>query len=294
VTPPSGPPERTTPVALFDDPPRLRQPEYTGENRCTPCTVVNLLIAGSVGVALGVVVHPAAGAFAFGAGALAIYLRGYLIPGTPALTWRYFPPWLLRAFGKDSIEAAATGSARHADEPPEAGADADTPLVAAGVVSDGRQPTPTAAFREEWRARIEAVDEITPETVADVFGAGSARRLGEAAFVLDESASLRWGSEGALVADVAAAGLLEERLEVWAEWDRDTKRSVLLGLRVCLETCPTCGGAVRLAEDRVDPCCQKPHLVAEAICTDCGAVLGDTAVVDDDGTTSVSATLLEP
>jgi hypothetical protein len=285
-------------VTLFDDPPRLRQPEYTGENRCTPCTVVNTLIAGSVGVVLGVVVHPAAGVLAFGAGALAVYLRGYLVPGTPALTRRYFPPWLLRTFGKDPIKAAATGTTRRADEPPEAvadaKADADTPLVAAGVVSDGQQPTPTEAFREEWRARIDAIDEVTPEAVADVFGADSARRLGEASFVLDESASVRWGSEGALVADVAAAGLLAERLGARAEWDRDTRRSVLMGLRLCLETCPSCGGAVRLEEDRVDPCCQKPHLVAEAVCTDCGAVLGDTAVVDDDGTTSVSATLLEP
>ena len=27
---------------------RLRQPEYTGENRCTPCTVVNVVIASNL------------------------------------------------------------------------------------------------------------------------------------------------------------------------------------------------------------------------------------------------------
>lgn len=279
-------------MTLVDDPPRLRRPEYTGENRCTPCTVVNLLIAGVLGVGLGMVVHAAVGVLAFGAGALAIYLRGYLIPGTPALTRRYFPPWLLQVFGKDPVEAAA-GSARRADESPATVADADTPLVAAGVVSDGRQPTATEVFRGEWRARIDAIDGVTPGAVADMFGADSARRLDEAAFVLDESASLRWGSEGALVADAAAAGLLEERLEAWPEWDRDTRRSVLMGLRLCLETCPSCWGTVRLEEDRVDPCCQKPHLVAEAVCDECGSVLADTAVVDD-GTPGVRETLLEP
>jgi hypothetical protein len=35
------------------------------------------------------------------AGSLAlVYLRGYLVPGTPAFTKRYFPDWLLAWFDK--------------------------------------------------------------------------------------------------------------------------------------------------------------------------------------------------
>ncbi|ELZ49487.1 hypothetical protein C465_07951 [Halorubrum distributum JCM 9100] len=80
---------------------RLRRPEYTGENRCLPCTVVNGVIALLLGGAAGFV-WPAAGVGTVAVSAATIYLRGYLIPGTPELTRRYFPEWLLRAFGKET------------------------------------------------------------------------------------------------------------------------------------------------------------------------------------------------
>jgi hypothetical protein len=90
---------------------RFRQPEYTGENRCLPCTAVNTLLAAGLSgaVAAGglVVTTPVVGAVAgvavLGVSLLSIYLRGYLVPGTPELTKRYFPPWLLRAFGKEPV-----------------------------------------------------------------------------------------------------------------------------------------------------------------------------------------------
>ena len=76
---------------------RFKQPEYTGENRCLPCTVVNTIIALvlSVAVVAGVarVANPAAGLAAgvvlLGCSLGAIYLRGYLVPGTPELTKQY-------------------------------------------------------------------------------------------------------------------------------------------------------------------------------------------------------------
>ena len=93
---------------VFD---RLRQPEYTGENRCLPCTGVNLVIAAvlTVAVGAGAVAAGATGPQAFVAGAAvfacaagAVYLRGYLVPGTPWLTETYFPDWVLRWFDKDT------------------------------------------------------------------------------------------------------------------------------------------------------------------------------------------------
>jgi hypothetical protein len=286
---------RTTAAMSSDDMPRLRQPEYTGENRCTPCTVVNVLIAGTLGLGLAAVVRPALGAAAVAAGAGVIYLRGYLVPGTPALTERYFPPWLLRAFGKEPLERQRTAMDR--DGEAATGEDkSERALVASGVVGSGGSGgfDLTGAFREAWRERMASASGVEPADVAGVFGADSARRLGDGAFDLDGSASLRWGSEAAVLADVTAASLLAERSEAWAGWDRDTRRSVLMGLRLCLSACPACGGAVRVEEDRVDPCCQKPHLTAEAVCADCGAVLADTAVVDSGESTTVRATLFEP
>ncbi|SFS69967.1 hypothetical protein [Halostagnicola kamekurae] len=78
---------------------RLRQPDYTGENRCTPCTLLNVaiaavLVAAATTVALsrtdrvGAAVLGTALAAVSGA---AIYLRGYLVPGTPRLTETVLP-----------------------------------------------------------------------------------------------------------------------------------------------------------------------------------------------------------
>lgn len=277
-------------VTGFDDLPRIRQPEYTGENRCTPCTVVNLFFATLLGIALWLALRPVAGALGFALGALVVYVRGYLVPGTPTLTRRYFPPWLLRAFGKEPV-----GTRTRRATPDDADRNVDDPLLAAGVLTDGDGRDLTGAFREDWRARMERLDDdgVRSGDVAAAFGGDSADRHGDAAFVLDGSASLRWGSESALLADVAAAQLLAGRLDEWSGYDRDTRRSVLMGLRLCLETCPGCGGPVRTDEGRVDPCCERPHLVADAVCADCGAALADAAVVDDGDNATVRATLLD-
>lgn len=78
---------------------RLRQPAYTGENRCTPCTLLNVAIAAVLVVAattlalsrtdrVGAAVVGTALAAVSGA---TIYLRGYLVPGTPRLTETVLP-----------------------------------------------------------------------------------------------------------------------------------------------------------------------------------------------------------
>lgn len=89
--------------ALF----RLRREEHTGEQRCWPCTLVNILIVVGLAAALGHVSRPLAIAL-MAAGLVLIYLRGYLIPGTPELTRRYLPGRVLRLFGKEvTTEIAA-------------------------------------------------------------------------------------------------------------------------------------------------------------------------------------------
>ncbi|ELZ16284.1 hypothetical protein C478_03707 [Natrinema thermotolerans DSM 11552] len=86
----------------------LRQPEYTGDNRCEPCTVLNLVIAAILG---SIVARKSrlGGLVAVGVSIALIYLRGYLVPGTPTLTKRYLPPAVLRWFGKDPEPTVASG-----------------------------------------------------------------------------------------------------------------------------------------------------------------------------------------
>lgn len=265
---------------------RLRRPEYTGENRCVPCTVVNVGLAAVGALVVGVLATPVVGLLALAAAGCVIYFRGYLVPGTPTLTERYFPPWLLELFGKEPIvttDAAATG-------------DTGRPLVDAGVLAatDGA-PTLTQAFAGTWHDRTTALADagVDSVAVARAFDAETVSELGEASFVVDGDTSLRWGSTAALAADLAAVELLDERLDDWAGYDRDRRRATLRALRLCLERCPACGDDLAVETERVDPCCQKPHLVAESVCDACGAAVADAAVVDADDVDSVPAALLD-
>lgn len=301
----------------------LRRPEYTGANRCLPCTVVNACIAVGAAVVLGALLFPWVGLFALAVFAGLIYLRGYLVPGTPTLTKRYLPARALALFGKDApveatvLEPSTAVTAADADTGSDSEPAFDTadPLVAAGVLQrdggDEREGDPalTPTFRDAWRERTDGLldREVDAEDVRAAFAADDASAVGDLSFVLDGNRSVRWGSEAALAADVAAAVLLGERLSDWADREGTRQRTLLTGLRFCLDRCPVCDGAVAVSQDRVEPCCEKPHLVAESVCEDCGAHIADAAVVAQDGSAgedgegsegderrSMRARLLEP
>lgn len=264
----------------------VRRPEYTGSNRCWPCTAANVVIAlVSAGTAL-------VAAFAAGLGQLfaglaaglllvsslsAIYLRGYLVPGTPTLTKRYFPEWLLRRFDKHPEPDADTDS----------DVDRERLLRTGGVVTDCEQVDDlclTDEFRTAWRDGIERVRERDPDatsdTLAQVVGANpDAVRIErfEDGFVAraDGQRVGQWESEAAYLADVAAAAELRERIP---EWDRlsVTERGQLLSrLRVFLESCPDCGGPVELGQEVVESCCRSIDVVAVS-CRACGVRLFET------------------
>lgn len=112
----------------------LRKPEYVGENRCLPCTVVNVAIAVVGSALLAARSRHRRGRLLAGAvlgGSLAaIYLRGYLVPGTPALTKRYLPDPVLAAFDK---EPAREGTRYGGWETVEEGDDAFESVSEGGV-----------------------------------------------------------------------------------------------------------------------------------------------------------------
>jgi hypothetical protein len=252
----------------------VRRPEYTGENRCVPCTVVNVLIAAAVAAVLaGVSVGVATAAFVLAL--LVIYLRGYLVPGTPTITKRYLPASVLRAFGKRPDSAGVTVAED---------AESNEALAAAGIVEVDRDGTHRLApgFREEWRDRIRNVRSRGPtdEDVATLFAADTLDRHGETSFVLDGTKSLRWDSEGALVADVAAGGLLRSAFDDWGTIDPTTREELLRRLRLLLDRCPGCDGPVETVRHHADPCCQPPFTVVESVCGECEEPLTTMDVSD--------------
>lgn len=130
----------------------IRQPEYTGDDRCEPCTVLNLVIA----VALGSLIarkSKLAGAIAVVVSVGLIYLRGYLIPGTPTLTKRYLPPTVLRWFGKETDPDVATGFSGIDTTASSPNGESETPTLTGesppGVSSTGTDSPAAAAPTNE-------------------------------------------------------------------------------------------------------------------------------------------------
>jgi hypothetical protein len=260
---------------------RLRQPEYTGENRCGPCTAVNLVLAVALAAAVGAVWLPA-GTAALAVSLAAIYLRGYLVPGTPTLTRRYLPEPVLALFGKAEPDHP---------EPP-ADVDVETVLDEAGVLRecpDRDDLCLTDPFRSAWRERIAArrgADdrEILRDLLGGpAFGDVDADRyeiepVGDAYVAsVGEVRIAQWESRAAYVADAAAADLLAERYAPWRGLDFERRATVLGALRLWLDRCPECDGPVALGGETVESCCRAREVVA-ASCGDCGRRLLETGV----------------
>lgn len=278
---------------------RFKQPEYTGENRCVPCTVMNVAIAvlWSAGLAvLGVLVAaPLVGAVVglgvFVLAVASIYLRGYLVPGTPEFTKRYFPPWLLRAFGKEPEAAGGLASVEGTSDGTDSDLedlDPESTLVAAGALEeceDGDDLCLTDDFRSNWAAEIERVadDDVGRERLLDLLdaedGEVTVKEFG-AAFVvrLDGQRVGQWESEAAYVADLGAAELLAWRVDGWADTSVEAKSALLNGLRLFIEVCPACGAEPEFGTETVESCCASREVVAVS-CPDCDARLFETSAV---------------
>jgi hypothetical protein len=266
---------------------RVRRPEYTGENRCTPCTIANSAIAVVCSAALGVVlwvagVTPVVVALAtvglFTASAGAIWLRGYLLPGTPELTKRYLPDPVLARFDKlpEEVEVDADKS--------DDGVDPEVYLQAAGAVEECATVDDlclSRGFRGDWnhRTRSAREEDVGPDAVVDALGlsmAGEAAELvefGEAVVLERDGRQVgKWESRAALVADVAAAAVFADRSDEWEHLDAFERSAVLRGLRIFAESCPLCDGTVDLGEETVESCCRSYDVVAVA-CSDCDSRL---------------------
>jgi hypothetical protein len=262
-------------VIMFTFLDSVRQPEYTGANRCWPCTITNVAIAGVLTVGASVVGTPILGALVFGVSLAAIWLRGYLIPGTPELTQRYFPDWLLALFDKDPRR---TGG-REIDLE---GLTAETVLREAGVVVDDPavgDVVLTPDFEQAWDDRMaeigsgrtdreelaELVD-VAPETL-DVHWHNNAFTA-----KMDGVWIGQWESRAAFVADMAAGRELDARYPAWRDLPMLFRSEVLGGLRVMLDRCPDCDGQVVLGQDVVKSCCRTYDVLAGK-CDSCGARL---------------------
>lgn len=260
----------------------IRRPEYTGENRCMACTVVNVSLA-IVLSALVALVSLEVAAVVFVGALGSIYLRGYLVPGTPTLTRRYLPERVLAAFddhepidgGEESFETL-TKLERERQE----AVDPERFLLDVGAIEPGDDggdvdltPTFTAAVAE---ALVEDPDsETLTRTIADLFETDR-----EAVTDLERSYPAfevgvrvrKWPSEAALVLDLATHDALATRTEEWGSVPVEQRLGILKSLRSFHDTCPSCGGDLAFAEEIVESCCTSHSVVAYS-CRGCGSRL---------------------
>ena len=274
---------------------RLRRPEYTGENRCLPCTAVNVSLAVAGAGALAAVGRTGLAAGGLAVALAAIWLRGYLVPGTPELTKRYLPERVLRLFGKGRAAAPPTD------------VDAESYLLSADVLAETPDGTDLAFapwFASAWHA---ALDGTRLDAIAAGADAGVAADPGDtdepdapaadvdlAALasltdVDDDSLSLDWRggtafafagderlgyweSRAAFLADVAADRVLTDRVDDWTDLPLAARSGVLGALRLFVEECPACEGRVTLEERVVESCCTSYDVIAGR-CAACDARL---------------------
>ncbi|WP_276271810.1 hypothetical protein [Haloarcula litorea] len=239
----------------------LRSGEYTGENRCWPCTLVNLLIVGVASLLLLVRRRRGGAALVAAVGAGLVYLRGYVVPYTPA-----FAPELVRA---SPVPDYLFHGLDAEDERYEAAADERTSLAAtdldgeavlreldaAGVVeADGEMLRLTDDVDAAWHAEMERLSDRSLPTLADEIRRDVSR--------IDETESMEtegreWlvlGEDEVLVArpvgiaELAAYRALGPYLD-----DEGVRLAGARSLRMFLETCPVCD--VELVETDEATCC---------------------------------------
>jgi len=255
---------------------RLRRPEYTGSNRCLPCTVVNLAITAGVTAVVATQSPPVAVGVAVVALA-SIYLRGYLVPGTPALTKRYLPDRLFGWFGKGPPTAAVT------DEDP------GSRLLGAGLLSetvDGSDLRLDPSFASDWEGRTQellagadeqAVLAALLEVPADALLVTSGDQ-GVSAHLAGEPLG-SWESRTAFFADMAGVDLLGSLIAGWDDVSIAERGEIAGTLRLFAESCPRCGGRVELGEETVESCCSTREIVTGE-CVSCGARLFELRLTD--------------
>jgi hypothetical protein len=251
----------------------LRNPRYTGPNRCLPCTAVNLVIVTALALAVATLsVGWAAVAFAVGVATVAV--RGYLVPGTPELTKRYLPERVLAWFGKGPTPQSET-------------LDAAATLVDAGVLREDPVADDLvldAEFHDVWRRRARRLADANADSAAlarfvdaDSEAVSVVDRGHAYVGVIDDEPVGRWESRPAFLADLAAATAVDERWSGWTALSTARQSELLGNLRLFVETCPTCDGQVTLDTTVVESCCRQYDVLA-ATCDACGARLFEADV----------------
>ncbi|SFR60845.1 hypothetical protein [Halogeometricum limi] len=260
----------------------IRRPDYTGSQRCWPCTAVNAaLLVLLAGVLL--LFSPFLAVVTLVGGATLVYLRGYVVPGTPD-----FAPELVSRLGLAFLfehTGTDTEDARRSDELGDAGDD-DAPdgeavlyaLFEAGVLEDDETgalflaDSFWSAWADEMATLRAADDETVAEATADVAPFDAEGGTGYGGITVDGGTHSIWLSRAHAVSDAAAMRTMDA-----FDVPESMRAPATEPLRMFLETCPLCGGDTE--ETTVSGCCGGTASIYDSptdevlACADCGEIL---------------------
>lgn len=253
---------------------RLRHPEYTGSNRCWPCTVVNAIALAVLAAGVSVVSIPAGMAVA-GIGGVAIWLRGYLLPFTPL-----YAPILADRLPGDLFHQEPPSDSLASTAASEAEA-VLAELVDAGVLrASGDTLDLDETFESEWYEEMERLDSVTDEALArelesrlfDEHDVSVHAKTDPPYIVVSDGTSSianeTWIRRPIATVEAAAGFTLQD----W-DVDPDVVTPAAHSLGLFLGTCPRCG--TELQEQPASGCCGPPetgpngNLVGEIVCESC-------------------------
>lgn len=215
----------------------LRNPEHTGDRRCVPCTVVNVVLLWFGINALVLLGAPVVAVGVFVVGLAVIWLRGYLVPYTPQFAPRLVAAtpipdeWFHRTRGVGALSPADVDGETLIEE-----------LARAGVIDiDGDQLLLARSFEERWH---EAMDRLAAQSLSSLAATLDSHPAlpGARPVETDGQSWIALGGQSALVAHhvaVAELGAIEA-LEPAID---DPRRRLAMArpLREFLTTCPVCG-----------------------------------------------------
>lgn len=179
--------------------------------------------------------------------------------------------------------------------PAESGVDpVESHLRGADLLVDGEGDIPRIdpAFERAWRRRIVSMGDRSEDTAAladllsvprrDVELSWEAEDGTLVASVRDRPAG-RWPSRAAFLADVTAVEEFRTRFPEWWALDSTARTRVLAALRLCLDWCPACDGAVsvsRVGRRGGDPASARlaRESVLAATCGACASRLFEASV----------------
>lgn len=254
----------------------IRRPDYTGERRCWPCTAVNAALLLAAAIVFWPLSTTVALLTVVGGGAL-VYLRGYVVPGTPE-----FAPRLVARLGLSHLFEYAPGE----DETRQSGELGDDDgeqvlfaLFEAGVLREDEDGALYLSedFWSTWEAEMASLrdrdDETVAAAVAEAAPFDAEGGVEYDGITVDGERNSIWLSRAHAVADAAA-------VRAMAAFDvpESARAPATAPLRMFLESCPLCGGATEEKTTVLD-CCGGTMGVYDnpedevLVCADCGETL---------------------